>query len=139
MGTSMGRAAVNGEPMRVCKAQCWLVLLRRLGLSLLFGLLGSVPFVVPFPSGAQAIVRSCGYVFNLPVAMVSWLGIPYVVGIDVYRFRGVGEFMGPGEMLLWHLRVAVPLFLALLYLPARVRSFLMWRRIRGTRAPSNDA
>ena len=57
------------------------------------------------------------YTFNWPVAMVTQLHIPYWVGLDAFYGRGVGEFMGPGEMLIWHMRVAVPVYMAIFYLP----------------------
>ena len=102
--------------------------LNRLCLALLFGLLGSVPFIIPLPERIRSLVVPIGYVFDLPVALVTWLGIPYVAGVDVYRFEGVGEFIGAGEMLVWHLRVAVPLYLALLYLPGVVVGVVKHRR-----------
>jgi len=90
----------------------------RLAWSIVFGLAGFFPCVMPTDDGPLRVVyHSMCYVFDLPVALVTRLGIPYVAGLDVFWFRGVGEFTHPNEMLYWHMRVAVPTYLALLYLP----------------------
>ena len=93
----------------------------RFAYAVLFGFLGFVPCVIPLPDDAvislpRRLLEGICYTFNWPVSLVTRLQIPYFVGLDVFGYRGVGEFMSIGEMLIWHMRVAVPTFLAIFYL-----------------------
>jgi hypothetical protein len=79
--------------------------------------LGFVPCILPYRDRPSPVFAAICYTFNLPVAVVTWLGIPYLAGLDAWRGRGVGESMSAGEMLVWHVRVAVPTYVVLFYVP----------------------
>ena len=67
--------------------------------------------------GAPQILIPIAMVLDYPIALVSRLRIPYFAGIDLFFGDGVGEFMPSGEVLSWHLRVAIPTYILLFYVP----------------------
>jgi hypothetical protein len=82
------------------------------------------------PRSIAPFARFLCYTFDLPVSLITWIGIPYVAGADVWFQRGVGEFMPVWEMLGWHMRVAIPLYTAIFYLPVLGRILLSWQRAK---------
>lgn len=102
-------------------------------LAMLCGFLGFVPCVIPLEPHAhlslpRPVWEAVCYIFNWPVAIITRLGISYFVGLDVFYGHGVGEFMPVSEMLVWHMRVAIPVYTALFYIPAIAR--LAWQAAR---------
>jgi hypothetical protein len=85
-----------------------------------------MPFVDD--SSSRTFFHTLCYVFDLPVALVTRLGIPQVAGVDVYWFHGVGEFMPVDRMLAWHMRLAVPIYLVLFYIPTWLIAWFKKRR-----------
>jgi hypothetical protein len=113
-------------------------LANRVCLAALCGFLGFVPCLLPvdddaFISVPRPLWEVTCYLFNWPVAAITRLGIPHWVGLDVFYGGGVGEFMWPSEMLVWHMRVAIPVYTLIFYLPAALR--LAWRARRQRHHP----
>lgn len=79
----------------------------------------------------RRVVKSVCYTLNFPTALIGRLTAPYR-GIDPLFDRG-GEwcdFCSPQQVLWYHIRFAVPVFVTLFYLPAFVRWILQRRRSR---------
>jgi hypothetical protein len=121
-------------------------LVHRLAYSILIGLitylLANLPLYEkgePISIGAHVLVLVL-YFLDFPIAVVSRLDIPYLAGIDLFFGHGVGEFMSPLEVLTWHLRLTILVYVPLFYLPKLLRAGVeRWRqRSRGVPPPSGS-
>jgi hypothetical protein len=76
---------------------------------------------------------SIAKVLDIPIAVSSALTerVACLKGMDLIFGRGAGEFLGRDEILLWHLRASVLVYVALSYVPALMR--LAWQHARGRR------
>lgn len=79
---------------------------------------------VPAAFGDHTFVRKAlCYTLDYPVAVVGLLTYP-VRGIDLFFNQGSTwcEFCSPGQMFWYHIRFAVPVYVALFYIP----TLLLW-------------
>jgi len=60
---------------------------------------------------------------DLPVALLSHLRIPHISGIDLW-FNACRSFIHPERVPLWHLKLSVPLYVLLFYVPALGRTIM---------------
>lgn len=83
----------------------------------------------------RAVVKAACYAFNFPTAVIGRITTPYR-GMDPFFDRG-GEwcdFCSAQQVLWYHLRFAVPVYVALFYFPTLVLWIVRkWRSRRKTR------
>lgn len=71
-------------------------------------------------------LRVIAMVLDFPVALASLVlnEARLVTGIDLFFGRGVGEFMSSDQVLLWHMRATVLVYVPLFYLAAALGGWL---------------
>ncbi|HVG23537.1 MAG TPA: hypothetical protein VND45_05240 [Thermoanaerobaculia bacterium] len=89
----------------------------------------------PLESAKQrTIAKAVCYAFNFPTAVIGRITAPYR-GIDVFFDRG-GEwcdFCSAQQVLWYHLRFAVPVYVALFYVPTLALWIVRKQRARSRR------
>jgi hypothetical protein len=102
-------------------ARRWLVgLSHRVACATLIGIYTWLFSYLPY-SATPRLLGDLAYIFDFPVAAAS-LVLPFPFkGIDLFFGRGVGEFMSKETLLFWHLRVAIPVYVLLFYVPNLIK------------------
>jgi hypothetical protein len=90
-------------------------------------------------STQRTVVAAVCYTFNAPTAVVGRITAPYR-GMDALFDRG-GEwcdFCSPQQVLWYHIRFAVPIYVVLFYIPT-VAAWIIrrWRTVPGAESPDH--
>jgi hypothetical protein len=88
--------------------------------------------VISFGAGALVFFA---HILDVPIALVSLLDMPYLAGLDLFFGHGVGEFMTSTEVLTWHVRLSILVYVPLFYLPQLVRALVRRMRQRSSQLP----
>jgi hypothetical protein len=129
-------------PMRSRRLLDWMVgFVNRIVYAALFAMLGWYSCVFPPGFAWQSTVqKALCYSLTYPLALVGRVTQPYR-GLDVFFDHG-GEwcdFCSAQQVLWYHLLFAVPVYVALFYLPTLVLALMRMRRSRLLREESDGA
>ena len=71
----------------------------------------------------SGLPRMVAMILDFPVAALGAIsgGLKVLKGIDLFFGRGVGEFMSREEILLWHLRASLFVYVPLFYVVGLIR------------------
>jgi hypothetical protein len=95
--------------------------------------------VVPLGVEDSRVATAVVYVFVFPVAVAgAWLPSE-ARGIDLFFWPGAIHGMPAADILLRHLRIAIPVYVLLFYLPNLFRGLYRWIKARdGARQPESS-